>query len=154
MIWVLYIWGIWVPTNTAIKCLVWELAEHKFSFTIPLPSVWFALETTGRLLVLTKKFPISHVSIVCLHNECVNGSMQVSKHFAQDGAHQEEDSRGWRQHVAWHPLKSFKQTTSSTWRWKDDRRHRRSRRQRLWRRRTTSGRSWACSRSWRSASWW
>ena len=74
---------------------VWfENLQHKFSFTIPLPSVWFALETTGRLLVLTKNFPISHVSIVCLHNEGVNGTMQVSKHFAQDGAHQEEDSRG------------------------------------------------------------
>ena len=51
----------------------------------------------------------SHISIVCLHDECVNGAVQVAEHLRHDGAEdQDEEQHGRRQQVARHPLKLFK----------------------------------------------
>ena len=41
----------------------------------------------------------SHISIICLDNEGVNGSVQVAEHIRQDGAEDEDEEGGCRQHA-------------------------------------------------------
>ena len=41
----------------------------------------------------------SHISIISLHDERVNGAVQVAKHLRQDGAEDEDDERLCQRHA-------------------------------------------------------
>ena len=42
----------------------------------------------------------SHIAIICLHDEGVDGPMQVTEHLRQDGAEDEDDEHHGRRHIA------------------------------------------------------
>ena len=68
---------------------------------------WQNVKKCNQSISVIKLF--SHISIVCLHDECVNGTVQVAEHLRHDGAEdQDEEQHGCGQQVAQHPLKLFK----------------------------------------------